>query len=106
MLLAVRGVVGWIIMPGLLVVIGYIAMKVEPPLQVLYTHMWVWFLLIAPVEEMFIFLEAKGYNSDKTDVAVLRRLTLLPRELWTLILLAGTIAALVYGARLLLLPGT
>jgi hypothetical protein len=29
-----------------------------------------------------------------------------PRELWTLVFLAGTIAALVYGARLLLLPGT
>ncbi len=106
MLLAVRGIVGWITVPGLMVVIGYIAVKVDPPLQLLYTHMWVWFLLIAPVEEMLIFLEAKGYNRDKTDVAVLRRLTLLPRELWTLILLAGTIAALVYGARLLLLPGT
>jgi hypothetical protein len=105
MLLAVRGVVGWIIVPGLMVVIGYIAVKAEPSLRLLYTHMWVWFLLIAPVQRMFVFLEAKTYNSEKSDPGVLRRLTLLPREFWTLVFLAGTIAALVYGARLLLLPG-
>jgi hypothetical protein len=106
MLFAVRGIVGWIIVPGLVVVIGYIALKVEPIKQLLYIHMWVWFLLIAPVERMFIFLEAKTYRGDTSDAAVLQRLTRLPRELWTLVLLAGTIAALVYGARLLLLPGT
>jgi hypothetical protein len=106
MLLAVRGIIGWIIVPSLMVVIGYIAVKVEAPLRLLYTHMWVWFLLIAPVEDMLIFLGAKGYTSDTSDIAVLRNLTLLPRELWTLVFLAGTITALVFGARLLLLPAT
>jgi hypothetical protein len=106
MLLAVRGVVGWITVPGLMVVIGYIAIKAEPPLQLLYTYMWVWFLLIAPVEQMFVFLQAKIYNNNRSDAAGLQQLTRLPRELWALVFLAGTIAALVYGARLLLLPGT
>jgi hypothetical protein len=107
MLLAVRGVVGWITVPALVVVIGYIAVKAEPPLQLLYTHMWVWFLLIAPVERMFIFVETKTYDRrEGTDAAGLQRRTLLPREFWTLVFLAGTVAALVYGARLLLLPGT
>jgi hypothetical protein len=105
MLLAVRGVVGWISVPTLMIVIGYVAVKVDPPLQSLYTYMWVWFLLIAPVEQMFFFLREKIYNNDGSDAAGLQKLTRLPRELWTLVFLAGTIAALVYGARLLLPPG-
>jgi len=105
MLFAVRGTVGWIIVPGLMIVIGYLAVKVvEPTHQLLYTHMWVWFLLIAPVERMFLFLEDKTYTDAQSDAGRLQRLTRLPGAWWSAVLLAGTVAALVYGARLLLMP--
>jgi hypothetical protein len=102
MLFAVRGLLGWILVPGLMFLIYQIAAHVKPPVQLLLTHMWVWFLLIAPVERMFVFMQQQTYNSPKSDSAVLQRQTLLPSALWALALLVGTIAALVYGGGLLL----
>jgi hypothetical protein len=106
MLIAVRGLVGWIAVPGLMVMIGYVLMKVSPPHQLLITYVWVWFLLIAPVEQMFAFLRHKHYNSASSDSGQLERLTRFPSALWGLVFLAGTIAALAYGGSLLLPVGS
>jgi len=64
--------------------------------------MWVWFLLIAPVERMLVFLDRRHYALDGSDAAVLRGLTLVPAALWGALFLVGTVAALAYGAGLLL----
>jgi Peptidase M50B-like len=102
MLLVVRGPFGLVFIPALIGLIFWIAFKVKPPVQVLYAHMWVWFLLIAPVEEMLAHIEGQVFNNPKADTAKLQQRTLLPSALWALALLVGTIAALVFGGSLLL----
>ena len=104
MLIAVRGLVGWLVVPGLMVVIGYVALKVPQPHQTLVTYVWVWFLLIVPVEHMFFFLRNKHYDNSSSDSGQMERLTRFPSALWALVFLAGTIAALAYGGSLLLRP--
>jgi hypothetical protein len=104
MLFAVRGLFGWLLVPALMVAIGWVATQAEAPVRLVLTHMWVWFLLIAPVEDMLAYLRRKLYRTG--DARTLHTLTRLPAELWALLLLAGTIAALVYGGSLLLRHAT
>jgi len=104
MLFMVRGWFGLSLVPALMVVIFATATQVEPPLQVFFTYVWVWFLLIAPVEDMLVHIRQKIYESSGSDTRTMQRLTLVPSELWSLIFLTGTIAALVYGGSLLLRP--
>jgi len=102
MLIAVRGVVGWVVVPVLMAAIFAITMGVHPPVQTMLTYMWVWFLLIVPVEDMLVFMRAELWKDAGSDSAKLQKLTLLPSALWGVLLLAGTIAALVYGGAMLL----
>ncbi|MEH1129491.1 M50 family metallopeptidase [Micromonospora sp. CPCC 206061] len=102
MLIAVRGLVGWLVVPALMVVIGLAAAKVDAPLQTLYAHMWVWFLLIGAVQRMLLYVRHKHYYQDGSDTRILERRTLVANEVWVLVLLAGTIAALAYGGAMLL----
>jgi peptidase M50B-like protein len=95
MLLLMRGPFGIVVVLALMGLLFWIAFKVKPPVQVLYTHMWVWFLLIVPVETAVAHM---GGNDAKR----LRQLTLLPAELWGLGFLVGTVAALAFGGSLLL----
>jgi hypothetical protein len=102
MLIAVRGLVGWLLVPALMVVIWLIAVKVDPPLQTLYAHMWVWFLLIGAVQRMLLFVWHKQYDQGPNDSTALQDLTLVPSAIWALVFLVGTIAALAYGGAMLL----
>jgi hypothetical protein len=91
-----------VIVPALIAAIIAIAIKTTSPLQVLYTYVWVWFLLIWPVESMLGHVWGKVYKNKTSDTGALQELTGLPGELWALAMLVGTIAALVYGGNLLL----
>ncbi len=102
MLFAVRGIRGWLLVPSLVVVILLVAIKVDPPVQTLYTHMWVWFLLIGGVQRMLLFLWTKQYEEDENDAAFLEGMTHIPSEIWTIVFLVGTITALTYGGATLL----
>jgi hypothetical protein len=102
MLLVVRGLVGWLLVPSLIALIGYVLVDVGAARQMLFVHMWVWFLLIAPVERMLVYLRDSTYLHPQSDTSVLRRATLLPSALWAILLLAGTGAALAFGASLIL----
>lgn len=102
MLLVVRGLLGWLLVPVLMAAILWVALTVEDPLQTWLTYVWVWFLLIAGVQEMLLLMTTKAYKVDASDPAQLRRLTLLPSAAWAFLLLAGTVAALVYGGVMLL----
>ncbi|MBN1172330.1 MAG: M50 family metallopeptidase [Micromonosporaceae bacterium] len=102
MLLVVRGWVGWIIVPALMVLLFEIATDLKPPLQVLFTHVWVWFLLIIGVEQMLVFIQGKVYKNDTSDSVRLQKETHIPSEIWSFVFLCGTIAALVAGGMMLL----
>jgi Peptidase M50B-like len=102
MLIVVRTPFGWFLVPALIVAIFWVATKVPPPNRVLLTQVWVWLLLIVPVEDMLVFMRGGGYRDPGADTSRMRRLTLLPGALWGVVLLGGTVAALVYGGDLLL----
>ena len=102
MLFAVRGLLGWLVVPTLMSVICYVALAAEPPIQELFAYVWTWFLLIAAVETMLIFLRGRGYDNSGSDAGALRRLTSLSGEFWAVLMLIGTTAALVYGGVMLL----
>ncbi|MFI5843518.1 M50 family metallopeptidase [Catenuloplanes sp. NPDC051500] len=102
MLFAVRGLLGWLVVPSLMVVICYVAFAAEPPIRELFAYVWTWFLLIAAVETMLIFLRGRGYDNSGSDAGALRRLTSLSGEFWAVLMLIGTTAALVYGGVMLL----
>jgi hypothetical protein len=102
MLLAVRGVLGLLLVPALAVVLYQVATKVEPSTQALFAHVWTWFLLISAVQRMILFMRTANYDVPGNDAAALSAQTLLPRALWGLLLLAGTMAALVWGGGMLL----
>lgn len=102
MLLAVRGILGLLLVPALLVVLYQVVTKAEPPAQALFAHVWTWFLLISAVQRMIMFMRTANYKVPISDAAALSRQTFLPAELWGLLLLVGTIAALVWGGAMLL----
>ena len=102
MLFAVRGLLGWLTVPGLIVVLYLVATRVDPPLQTLYTHMWVWFLLIGAVQRMLHFVLDRQYENGTNDSTHLADLTLVPSAIWAFVFLVGTIGALVYGGAMLL----
>ena len=102
MLLAVRGILGLLLVPALAVVLYQVATRAEPPAQELFAHVWTWFLLISAVQRMLLFMSAATYDNPRSDAAALSRQTLLPSALWGLVLLAATTAALVWGGAMLL----
>ncbi|GAA0477521.1 membrane protein [Paractinoplanes deccanensis] len=102
MLIAVRGLMGWLLVPALIVVIWMVATRADGPVQALYTHMWVWFLLIGAVQRMLLFVLARQYDDESNDAVSLQSLTLIPSAIWAFVFLVGTIAALAYGGGLLL----
>lgn len=106
MLFAVRGLLGWLLVPGLMVIIWLAATRSEPPLQTLYAHMWIWFLLVGAVQRMLLFVTDKQYDDDANDSISLQGLTGVPSAIWALLFLAGTIAALAYGGGMLLRTAT
>jgi hypothetical protein len=102
MLFAVRGFLGWLTVPALIVVLYLVTMRVGPPLQSLYTHMWVWFLLIGAVQRMLHFVLDRQYENGTNDSTHLADLTLVPSAIWAFVFLVGTIGALAYGGAMLL----
>jgi hypothetical protein len=102
MLIAVRGWFGLFLVPALIAAIFAVATQMKPPLQTLFTYVWVWFLLIVPVEVTLRHIWRGIYRDGGSDTGVMQRLTRLPSELWALAFLVGNIAALVYGGSLLL----
>ncbi|GAA2656124.1 M50 family metallopeptidase [Paractinoplanes durhamensis] len=102
MLFAVRGLLGWLLVPGLIAAIWLIATRVDEPQRTLYTHMWVWFLLIGAVQRMILFVLNRQYDDDVNDSVSLQALTLIPSAIWAFLFLVGTIAALTWGGALLL----
>jgi hypothetical protein len=102
MLVVVRGWVGWLLVPALLVAIFWVETHMRAPERLLLTHMWVWFLLIVPVETMVVMIRREVYKGKTTDFGKMRSMTLLPGVFWAFAMLAGTVAALAYGGKLLL----
>jgi hypothetical protein len=102
MLFAVRGWVGWLVIPLLLVGLYQVATRADGAQLTLFAYVWTWFLLIGAVQRMLVYISAGHYRGETSDTAKLQRVTWVPNEVWTFVQLLGTGAALVWGGALLL----
>jgi hypothetical protein len=68
----------------------------DTPAVVAYT--WVWFLLIGG----FVHVLRSAVRAAGSDTVKLRGMTYVPATLWAGVFLLGTLAALIYGAAILL----
>jgi hypothetical protein len=106
MLLVVRGWIGWVVVPILVVVLYRVVTTAAPGGLTLFAYVWTWFLLIAGVQQMIVYIGRKHYLVKESDTAMLQRVTLMPSEVWAFVELLATGAALVWGGSMLLrLPG-
>lgn len=102
MMFTVRGWVGWIVIPLLMVGLYQLATKASAEMSTLGAYVWTWFLLIGAVQRMLVYLSTKNYLVAGTDTVRLQKASLVPSEIWSLILLLATGAALVWGGSMLL----
>lgn len=102
MMLAVKGLVGWIVTPLLMIGIYLMATELKPPGQTLAVYVWVWFLLIVSVQQMYLHLTEKHYKHPGNDTSWLRRRTFVPSGLWSFLLFVASVVALLYGGAMLL----
>lgn len=102
MLLFVRTWVGWVSVPGLLILLYVVAVSVPEPVRTLCVHVWVWFLLIAAVERIVVLVIERHYLGDLNDAKRLADATHTSPHLWAVLFLVGTVAALVHGASMLI----
>jgi len=61
MLFVVRGPVGWLVVPVLIVLLFLVAVYAEADTQVLLAYVWAWFLLIAAVEDSLVVMRNAVY---------------------------------------------
>lgn len=101
MLLATRGFLGPLLIICLMVALYQIVTKAEPSMVAFVAHLWTWFLLISGVQAALLLVR-RDYKIKGNDSELLRNATLLPALVWGVILLVGSIAALVYGGGMLL----
>lgn len=102
MLIVVRGWVGWVVVPALLVGLYQVVTKAEGERLTLFAYVWTWFLLIAAVQRMLVYIDAATFRDKESDTAKLQKMTFLPSVVWTFAHLLGTSAALVWGGSMLL----
>jgi len=91
-----------VVLPALLVVLYQVATKADPAMQTLFAHVWTWFLLIASVQRMLVYVRDKDYSNETSDTARLGALFVMPNEVWAFVLLVTTIGALAWGGAMLL----
>jgi hypothetical protein len=83
-----------------------VAMRAEPPVQLVFAYVWVWFLLMGgtrQIPELFLGVRA---NDPRTDAALLQRQTYIGDVVWLLLFWLLSLGALVYGGALLLRHAT
>ncbi|MFG1606788.1 M50 family metallopeptidase [Actinoplanes sp. NPDC049265] len=102
MLFTVRGIIGWIVVPVLVVGLYQLATKAPAEMSTLGAYVWTWFLLIGAVQRMLVYLTDKTYLVEAADTTRLQQVSLVPSEIWSVLLLLGTGAALVWGGSMLL----
>jgi hypothetical protein len=73
------------------------------PQQTFFAYTWIWFLLIGGFGGVIALQGIRAGGADtSSDAYLLRRMTYLPSSLWSGFFWLATLAALVYGAGLLL----
>jgi Peptidase M50B-like len=100
-LIMVRNLFGVFVILFVGAVLWVVAMRSSAPVQLAFTYVWVWFLLMGgarQVPELFWAVRADG----TTDAGMLQKHTLIGDVVWLFLFWLLSLGALVYGGALLL----
>lgn len=104
MLVMVRNVFGFVAVPLTGALIWVVAMRSSEQVQLVFAHIWVWFLLIGgsrQIPDLYFGWQLGG----EPDTGALSNKTGLPSAFFVALFWAGSLAALIYGGVLLLRQG-
>jgi hypothetical protein len=99
LLLAVRWSFAFVTVPLALILAFFLARIAPVQMQVIAAYALAWLLLLAGVRSIIELGLRPGGDSD-----ILRGVTFIPRLIWSLLWLAGAIAAVFLGGRMLVMP--
>lgn len=88
---------GMVSVPVAIVLFYFILRYMHGGTEVVVAYGLTWLLLLSAVRT------AVGHGIDAVDAGILRSITHLPRRLWSLLWMAGTVTALLVGGKLLVL---
>jgi hypothetical protein len=84
-------------------IIFMIVRNASPGGQTFFAYTWIWFLLFGGFGHVLVLQNIRKQGPDtRSDVHQLRKMTFLPASLWSGIFWLLTLAALIYGAGILL----
>jgi hypothetical protein len=101
LLVMVRNLFGLFVVPMTGAVIWAVAMRANADVQIVFTHIWVWFLLMGgtrQIPELFSNWQGDG----EPDTGILSAKTGCSTAFFVALFWAGSLAALIYGGVLLL----
>jgi hypothetical protein len=99
LLLAVRWSFAFVTVPLVLILAFFLARLAPMQIQVIAAYALAWLLLLAGVRSIIdLGLVQRG------DAETLQGVTFIPRQIWSLLWLAGALAAVAFGGRMLVLP--
>jgi hypothetical protein len=83
-------------------VVGLVIHSTGPGFQHFFAYLWVWLLLFGGFGHVIIAQHRGGMKADDSDTHHLRKMTLLPRSLWSGFYWLASVFAMVYGGGILL----
>lgn len=83
-------------------VLWAVAMRSEPPVQLVFAYVWVWFLLMGGTRQIPELLVVIASGDTTNDAGVLHSQTHIGDVVWLFVFWLGSLAALVWGGALLL----
>lgn len=104
MLLKIRNIYGALVVVALGALLGFATWYAPTTILVWLAYGLAWLLLLAGPRPVFELALSRSHATAGSDAAQLARLTRLPRMVWIVLWLAGTLAALALGTALML-PG-
>lgn len=79
-----------------------VAMHADQTVQLVFTYVWVWFLLMGGTRQIPELFFGVRRNDTSTDAAQLQQQTYIGDVVWLFVFWLGSLAALVYGGALML----
>ncbi|RSM45885.1 hypothetical protein DMB66_50440 [Actinoplanes sp. ATCC 53533] len=105
-LIMVRNLFGVFVILAVGAILWVVALRSTEPVQLVFAHVWVWFLLMGGARQVpELFWAIHGGDSDN-DAAQLQGQTLIGDVVWLFLFWLLSLGALVYGGALLLRHAT
>ena len=78
-------------------VLWAVAMRSEPPVQLVFAYVWVWFLLMGGARQIPTLYKVIAGGNTTNDAAMLQKQTFIGDVVWLFVFWLGSVAALIWG---------